>query len=510
MSAGVTTPQGRCVAGALANKPRFRERSNASRSANKSHHSQMGLIEADGANTFGRAGAHATGLGTTSAVGLIDSGVVEKIRGILDTSFNPTGAQPGTNVVSAGGADSKAGGIAIDSQGRIILVGYANDGSEDAINNFAAARFTKDGALDTDFGAGGITSISIVDGNNSRAYGVAINLLDDSIILAGYANDGSVDKFAVAKLMEDGTLDASFGDNGVKAFPIVADKDSGAYGVAIDSQSRIVLGGYTDGESAYQFAAARLTVSGDLDADFNSAGVRSFRVITAEKCQAYCVALNIDDSVILGGYTAQSGKVDCFAVAKLTPIGNLDSDFNTTGVNYFDIAASSADSYAYGVAIDSSGKIVLGGELYYGQIDLPYYRFAAARLSSDGALDTSFNSTGKVVTSIDGLDTGSDSCGAHGVAIGSNDSIVLGGYSNDGSGFRSAVARFKSTGDLDETFNSAGDQPGTAVTTINDSDLQNQSSCVVVDSNDKIVCAGYSNYHGDASQFAVARFKKTS
>ena len=68
MSAGVTTPQGRCVAGALANKPRFRERSNASRSANKSHHSAMSLIEADVANAFGRAGAHVAGLGTTSAV----------------------------------------------------------------------------------------------------------------------------------------------------------------------------------------------------------------------------------------------------------------------------------------------------------------------------------------------------------------------------------------------------------------------------------------------------------
>ena len=68
------------------------------------------------------------------------SGVVEKIRGILDTSFNPTGTPPGTATTQIGtSSDSRAQGVAIDSDGKIVLAGYTDDGPNYV---FAVARYT--------------------------------------------------------------------------------------------------------------------------------------------------------------------------------------------------------------------------------------------------------------------------------------------------------------------------------------------------------------------------------
>jgi uncharacterized delta-60 repeat protein len=499
-----TTPQARCVAGGIASKPRFKNKSNASRSAVKRHHSALFLMEADSSNTYSRARAHATSLGTTSAIGLVDSNSDENItRSLLDLNFNTFGVEPGTNVAGFTGDWASANSVAIDAQGRIVLAGSSS--YEDAYY-FAVARFSSDGTLDESFADSGIKRFSIINSYESGAYGVAIDS-NGLIVVAGGTSSGDGNQFAVARLTPAGDLDTDFNSTGVHYFSIESGQASFAFAVAIDSGDNIVVGGGS-GSSIDHFAVARLTPDGNLDTTFNSTGVTSFSIVADQSSFAYAVAIDSYHNIVLGGY-AYDGSANYFAAAKLTSSGVLDTDFNTTGKTYFSII-SSKHCQAYSIAIDSHNKIVLGG---YSLSPDNNSLFAVAKLNVDGTLDTSFNQTGKAYTTINNF-TEFES-GVYTVAIDLLGNVVLGGYAyvDDGDTYHTAVARFTPSGVLDTTFNSLGAQPGTAVININGNpdDQSSEVFGVAIDSDNKIVVAGYTYFNNNSQKsFSVARFNEIS
>src|SRR5262249_59946804 len=77
--------------------------------------------------------------------------------------------------------------------------------------------------------------------------------------------------------------------------------------------------------------------------------------------------------------------------------GSLDTSFSGDGKLTTDFT-SSAGEWAFAIAIDPNGKIVVAGYAAVGSGD----RFALARYNDDGSLDTSFNGTGKLTTSFIG------------------------------------------------------------------------------------------------------------
>ncbi|MCX5923518.1 MAG: hypothetical protein NTU89_03025, partial [Candidatus Dependentiae bacterium] len=439
--ANLTTPQSVALQNALAHK-----NSGISKSVNGP--------TSNGGNNVAK-GTPASSIVSRAAK---DSALIDLNQNPLDTSFNSRGIEPGTNVVNVDGDYSWAQSVAIDSQGRAILVGTS---MYDSLGHFAVARFLSDGALDTNFGNSGMKSFSMVTGKNSYAMSVVIGL-DDAIIVAGTTrNVSNMNQFAIAKLTSAGDFDNTFGTDGIYSFSIIAsNKHCEALSVGIDSDGKIIVGGYAYNGSKYQFAVARLTAAGVLDTTFNSTGVNHFSIISGQESNAFAVVIDLsDNSIVLGG-SAYDGLKNNFAVARLTPSGELDTNFNGTGVSHFDII-SGQESGAVGVAIDSDRKIVLAGYTYDGLLN----RFAVAKLNADGTFDTSFNETGKAYTAIDNF-IGFDSV-ASGVAIDVNNNVVIGGYTYEPSGYQTAVARFTPSGVLDRSFNGSGSQPGTAVTTIN-------------------------------------------
>ena len=102
---------------------------------------------------------------------------------------------------------------------------------------------------------------------------------------------------------------------------------------------------------------------------------------------------------------------------------------------------------AYSVAIQSDGKIVAAGDSNNGSNS----DFALVRYNTDGSLDTSFDSDGKVTTAI-----GSGTDEAYSVAIQSDGKIVAAGYSNNGSNNDFALVRYNTDGSLDTSFDSDG------------------------------------------------------
>ena len=171
---------------------------------------------------------------------------------------------------SAGG--SGASGVAIQADGRIVVVGTAGQGWD---TKFALARYNSDGTLDATFGVKGKVQTGFTSGSDS-ARGVAIQA-DGKIVVVGGDGSGhlvpSDTKFALARYNSDGTLDASFGGGG-KVTTDFTPWGDGASGVAIQADGRIVVAGTAAGQryEDTKFALARYTSDGTLDATFGAAG----------------------------------------------------------------------------------------------------------------------------------------------------------------------------------------------------------------------------------------------
>ena len=198
-----------------------------------------------------------------------------KANGSLDTTFNGTG-EVTTNFGGDGNAEGRS--VAVQTDGKIVVIGYATAGNTE---EFALARYNADGTLDTSFGDSGqvMTDVGI---SGSNATGVALQK-DGKIVVVGYAvnNSGTNYDFACVRYNTDGKVDQSFGDGG-KVMTSVGQGDGKANSVAVQSDGKIIVAGsvyfgdVTVAGSVYvgdsKFAVVRYEASGKLDMSFNAAG----------------------------------------------------------------------------------------------------------------------------------------------------------------------------------------------------------------------------------------------
>jgi len=172
--------------------------------------------------------------------------------------------------------------------------------------------------------------------------------------------------------------------------------------VAIQSDGKIVIGGVFglfNGVTVNRIA--RLNSDGSLDTAFTTnAG-------TGANGTVYAVAIQPDGKIIIGGAFTILNGVTTNRIIKLNSDGSLDTAFTTN-------AGTGANGNVYAVAIQSDGKIVIGGT-FTAFNGLTVNRIA--RLNSDGSLDTAFTiNTGSGASSI-----------VYAVAVQSDGKIVIGG-----------------------------------------------------------------------------------
>jgi len=313
--------------------------------------------------------------------------------GSLDSSFNGDGKA----TTDFGGSDD-AHGVAIQPDGKIVAGGRGTTGDD-----FALARYNRDGSLDTSFDGDGKVSTDF--GGFDGAFGGVAIQPDGKILAAGFTAAG--DDFALARYNRDGSLDTSFDGDG-KVTTDFGGLDL-AFGVAIQPDGGIVAAGAAGGDDF--FALARYNRDGSLDTNFDGDG----KVTTdfGGFDQALEIAIQPNGSIVTAGRTVASGTTgdDDFALARYNRDGSLDTSFEGDGKVTTDFGAS---DQAFGVAIQPNRKIVAAG--FAGD------DFALARYNRDGSLDTSFNGDGKVTT-----DFGGPSDVAFGVAIQPDGGIVAAG-----------------------------------------------------------------------------------
>jgi uncharacterized delta-60 repeat protein len=383
---------------------------------------------------------------------------------------------------SAIAAESYADGNSVAAQrdGKIVVAGYADVGG---VDRFALVRYNSDGSLDTSFNSNGKVTTAVGTGT-CKGQGVALQD-DGKIVVVGHSfNAGGQSCFTVLRYGADGNLDTSFGDSG-KVTTTVA-KDSNADSVAMQGDGKIVVAGnsFIDGGNN-DFAVVRYNANGTLDTTFNQTGKATADFGAHDL--GHSVAVHGDGRIVVAGYSTNESKKQC-ALACFKANGNLDTSFNGTGKVTTNFGGD-GDAEGQGVATQSDGKTVVVGYATVAGVQ----RFAVERYKTDGALDTSFGGTGRVLTAV-----GISGSNAAGVALRKDGKIVVAGYAVNNSGrvYDFACLRYNADGSLDQSF---GDH-GKVTTDVGDG----KASSLAVQDN-KIIVAG-SAYDGDNNEFAVVRY----
>ncbi|SEC81922.1 DUF11 domain-containing protein [Streptomyces sp. TLI_105] len=368
-------------------------------------------------------------------------------------------------VVTDLGGFAGAQGMAVQPDGRIVTIGYGY--SDQTSGDFTLTRHNPDGSLDPTFGGDGVVTTDFGTNNDE---GMALALQADGKIVAvgGSTDIAGNGTWATARYNADGSLDTGFGDGGRVLTDIDVDTIDIAYAVAVQPDGRIVAGGASFGE----WTLVRWNSSGTLDPGFGGDGI----VIT--DFGPTCCHILSDLAVQPDGRIVSAGHADGLALTRHNPDGSLDTGFDGDG------RVVSGTGAAEGVALQSDGKIVAAGK--------EGNAFLVTRFTTAGAPDPGFDGDGRLTTLF-----GPEDGGAYDVTVQPDGRIVAAGdYGGD-----MALARYNTGGGLDTGFS------GDGKVTTDFGGPHDRATQVALQSDGKIVTAGLA---GTASSFdedrALARY----
>lgn len=354
-------------------------------------------------------------------------------NGSLDTGFNP-----------AGGANNAILVFAVQSDGKVLIGGNLTTYAGTACSRIV--RINTDGSMDAGFSTG--------TGINGAVACLDVQADGKIIVGGGFTSYDGIVRNRIARANTDGTADAAFCHE--------AGANDIIYAIALQSDGKILIGGSftTYGGTACNYIT-RLNADGSPDATFNSGG-------TGANTLVRYIAIQPDGKILIGGiFTSYNGTSRNY-IARLNSNGSLDTGFNP---------GTGANSHVYSLAIQSDGKILIGGDFtsYNGTA-----RNYIARLNTDGSLDTGFNPG-----------TGANSY-VNAVSVLSDGKILIGGNFTSYNGTtRFHIARINADGSLDTGFN-----PGTSNGLVNALAVQPDGKILVT--------GGFSLYNG-TSRNRIAR-----
>lgn len=307
---------------------------------------------------------------------------------------------------------------------------FTSDSNEITVSASDSKNLSSSSTIKLFFTTSNFEHLITYDSGNGHDSGEDIVIAEDnSIYVCGFARGSSNYNIVITHLNSDGTLDTSFGTNGYAFLDSPAGGSVHDFGTSIDidDSGKIVVAGYSAASSGHNLVIARYTPEGSLDTNFNSTGYK---------------VINVSGSGNLKwetGIVAQNGKIYVADTAdnnmilyKLTYSGELDTSF-AGGDGYIQQTNAST---AIDLTIDTNGKLLITGT---GGI---------WRVTPDGESDTAFGSTGFV----------SSDLAARGIIVDSSRRIlVTGTYTDSDSGNKyAAVLRYTDSGELDTTFGRNG------------------------------------------------------
>lgn len=394
--------------------------------------------------------------------------------GALDPSFSSDGKVTTSFTPTVDyGSD-----IGVQSDEKIIVGGIVEIGSQ---FDLALLRYHNNGVLDSTFGINGLvtTNIGVSD---DYSYTIAIQS-DDKIIMGGYTRISPFPDFCLVRYLPNGILDTSFGVNGIVTTDFAGSTDEGI-DMAIQPDGKIVLAGNTF--SLYMdFAIARYNSDGSIDSTFGFNGMNTMD-FNSDNDFVHSMALQQDGKIVVVGQVYGSFGSN-MGIARFNANGSYDFSFSSDA--RLSVGFGFTQAVAHSVAVQTDGKIVLVGSTNNGTDD----DLAIARIEPNGTLDAGFDSDGQVLVDFSGAtDLGRS------VVIQNDGFIIFSGHTNSGTGNDFFVGRVRPDGSMDVSFDADG-----IVTT--DFGLDDVSVCSYLQPDGRILIGGYVSNWPD-NDFAVARY----
>ncbi|MCB9211699.1 MAG: hypothetical protein H6609_20240, partial [Ignavibacteriales bacterium] len=409
--------------------------------------------------------------------------------GQLDSTFGQGGIV--NTIFNTSNSSCSISSTAIQDDGKIVAVGYSIEGN---YGHFTVIRYNANGSLDITFGINGIV-ITKVSGYGEVFNSVAIQA-DGKIVACGYSftSNSSATNFTncvIIRYNPNGSLDNSFGFNGVTFLNDVRDSFDGVTSIVIQNDKKIVVSGtFSDGKGTYDnFMIARLNTNGELDNLFGLNGIVSEK-IGAYRVHANSISIQNDGKIVVVGGTLGQNPTS-IVIERYNPNGTLDNTFGTNGFVISNIAVSG--SYANSVMLQSDEKIIVAGYSYSGNIS----DFTTIRYNSNGTIDNTFGTNGSTISSFGNLNAS-----AYSVAMQNDGKIISAGYINSISNNNDfIVIRYDSNGKLDDSFGTSGVSIAPIATSAE------FAYSVSIQSDGKIISAGSSQYGTTTTAAALVRLK---
>ncbi len=339
------------------------------------------------------------------------------------------------------------------SDGSIITVGTITFSNGIDTGGFLALKYSANGVLDTTFGKGGM---SLVKGTGT-GQAIAIQA-DDKIIIGGYGSNFSSSFISIARVNAFGTIDSSFGNNGV----ILTNWGQNCHDIVIQKDGKILI----FGEDNTSFITMRYLDNGALDQTFGDGGiVKTSFGGPAENGNA--IVLDPQGKITVAGDDGES-----ILLARYNPNGTLDQSFGQEGKVISNLTNHIDD--IYDIALQPDGKIVAAGA----SSTFNKSNILVVRYLINGRLDSSFATNGFIVNKLP-YNTLSKR-----LALQSDNKIVVCGYAISDSIYGHFLTeRFLSNGTIDSSFNDSGYE----ITKMDQSDAAN---AIIIQHDGKIVLAG--------------------
>jgi uncharacterized delta-60 repeat protein len=417
--------------------------------------------------------------------------------GDLDPSFGTNGiavvtyADPNPNYYT-----EEVNDLAVQSDGKVVAVGFADSAS---VTSFAILRFNTDGSLDTGFDSDGKTVVNFDDqfsGVSYKYYGISVAIQSDGkIVVGGQIRNGSTGAaigIAIARYNTNGSLDTSFGGGDGKMVDTASNKVRTFGDLALlednnnsPSPRKIVVVGQD--LTFTSMVVATFDNAGGNSCTFSGTLCQSLPVDTSNNAflgtassvltYAETVSGNTTNYIVLAGHAYLSANNE-FVIARyrqqsgpsLVQDNNYGcatpgscGGYNVVGFNNTTDGSATAENYPQIARNAGDGKISLAGDSFENPMTNSRDNTSFARFNSNGTLDTSFDSDGKVVHHIRYGLISQERCGSSdggpclsystGMLVEPDGDIVSVGVSDYWStGSTLALLRLKGSGAVDKGF----------------------------------------------------------
>ncbi len=330
--------------------------------------------------------------------------------GSRDTSFGSSGVAVGVPAVygQGGFSDAQPAGLALQPDGKILVVGRAFRDYQHISSVSVLMRFNSNGSLDN--GAVGDSTPGDHFGDGP-VYGMSVYYKNSLSINEGRAvvvqPDGHIIVLAVVN--GEGALLKYNSSGAWPGLPFVINNGFPRT-LAAQADGKLVVGGSLP-YGGYHFWLARFNSDFSIDDgsnldstpgdSFGSGQVYTpFESSTDPNAEVLSLAIQSNGKIVAAG-KAFTPAGNAFALARYNSNGTLDTTFDQDGklTTKFGIASDKySEEQVSTVAIQPDGKIVAAGYALIGPFGIQDYDFALARYNSNGSLDTGFGNNGKKTT----------------------------------------------------------------------------------------------------------------